>query len=347
MFDELKRAPGIGRGPARPALAPTAAGAGPLVEPSVVPQHPGDPGLRAWADGACQPPGTTESASGAGSGSAHCTSPASGSCAEHVSVEVRGTMSARNRAEREPRLRAAVAEAAHRVASARDRMRAALSGRAEDVDPVVLGALRSSLPVFQDHEPGSQEFQRMAQHVLNVLSRIHNGLTAQGVRFALVGEPGTFDFHARAAVAAQAYGWIDPPWLGVRHDQSRPEPPEIGRFDGAVNLLPGGLFAWGVIHEASHRFARTLDYQYSPHDVERGEDSVMGPLAEAVKDEPVQREAIARQRAVQLDRRRSRPAAVFVCDYWGRDQQAWYAMGDRALMNADSYAQLVMTLTQE
>lgn len=267
--------------------------------------------------------------------------------ADHLTIEVVGTVTPQERAEREPRLRAAVAEAIERVAASRNRLRATLSGSHENPDPAVLAALRASFPVFQDHAPGSQEFHRMAQHVLVVLSLIHNGLTTPGVRFALAGRPGLFDMTARNAQASGAYGWVDAPLLGVGHDQSRPELPPLGRLDGPINLFPAGLSAWSVIHEASHKFARTLDYQYTPHERELGEDSAMGNLADAFEDDPAQSEAIARQRTQQLDRRRSRPAESFVANYWGRDQLAWYAMGPRALMNADSYAQLVMTLRQE
>lgn len=114
---------------------------------------------------------------------------------------------------------------------------------------------------------------------------------------------------------------------------------------GPINLRALGENVWYIIHEATHRFAGTLDYQYSPYEHELNEDRADTGTAQTLG---WSQQELADYSADRLGKRVARDAD----QYTGKDESAhpakqlnWYAMGRRALMNADSYAQFVLVAT--
>ncbi|WP_194280489.1 eCIS core domain-containing protein [Streptomyces fagopyri] len=243
--------------------------------------------------------------------------------------------------EREAHVRKALVETKRRLATAITMVSgsAAPSGRALD-------ALRSAFPAFQRATP--QEIRPLLSHIAEVLRRVRTGLDAEGAQIALAGETAWYDLGALGSNQPNVAGWVAPT-VGERlkpHDMKSEELPtmDAGR-EGAINLRPLGENVWYIIHEATHRFAGTLDYQYSSYEHELAEDRADVGTAESL--EWSQRQ-LAEYSADRLGKRVARDAD----QYTGQDESAhpakqlnWYAMGRRALMNADSYAQFVFVAT--
>ncbi|MFJ5271097.1 DUF4157 domain-containing protein [Streptomyces sp. NPDC088358] len=243
--------------------------------------------------------------------------------------------------EREAHVRRALVETKRRLAAAITMVSAsaAPSGR-------VLDALRSGFPAFQRATP--QQIQPVLSHVAEVLRRIQTGLDAEGAQIALAGETAWYDLGALGSNQANVAGWVAPT-VGERlspHDMKSEQLPtmDAGR-EGPINLRPVGENVWYIIHEATHRFAGTLDYQYSPYEHELNEDRADVGTAQTLG---WSQQELAGYSADRLGKRAARDAD----QYTGQDESAhpakqlnWYAMGRRALMNADSYAQFVFVAT--
>ncbi|MFF8572645.1 toxin glutamine deamidase domain-containing protein [Streptomyces sp. NPDC015408] len=210
--------------------------------------------------------------------------------------------------------------------------------RAADGAPqeTLLDALASSFPLFQRATP--QEAAPFLAHLTEVLERVGTGLDSGTAAVTLVGRT---SYHLAAALAekAGAVGWVDPVTRDVTgrlldpHRMKRDEIAPVFARKGAIHLTKANDkdwdLAWTLVHEATHRYAGTDDYQYSSYEMERVEDALGAP---------------------RLENRQARDPMT----YTGADesvlpakQHNWYAMGKRSLMNADSFAQFVMTLTGE
>ncbi|MFF3485066.1 hypothetical protein ACFYXC_17645 [Streptomyces sp. NPDC002701] len=260
-----------------------------------------------------------------------------------VAFSRRGTIPDAAYPGRETRTRKAVVEAQQKMAAAL----ALLDSAGASPNGPLLRALKSAFPVFQTAT--SQQIGQFLPRIGKVLRRVQAGLNSQGAQIALVGQTSPLDLGARGAGDAGVAGWVGPSGqdllarLNPNHMKSEDLPPMDSGRSGPINLREEGEVAWYVIHEATHRFAGTLDYQYSSYEHELHEDTAQGALA-AVLD-PAD---AAGQEAEMLGRRVARDPDT----YTGRNetarpqrQQNWYAMGRRALMNADSYAHFVMTAT--
>ncbi|MEU9221111.1 hypothetical protein AB0D47_31810 [Streptomyces sp. NPDC048376] len=210
--------------------------------------------------------------------------------------------------------------------------------RATDGAPqgALLDALTSSFPLFQRTTP--QEAAPLLAHLTEVLERVAAGLDSGTATVTLVGRT---SYHLAAALAekAGAVGWVDPVARDVTgrlldpHRMKRDEITPVFARKGPIHLTKANDrdwdLAWTLVHEATHRYAGTDDYQYSSYEMERVEDALGTPRPE---------------------NRQARDPMT----YTGADesvlpakQHNWYAMGRRSLMNADSFAQFVMTLTGE
>ncbi|MFF0515217.1 hypothetical protein [Streptomyces sp. NPDC004250] len=210
--------------------------------------------------------------------------------------------------------------------------------RATDGAPqgALLDALTSSFPLFQRTAP--QEAAPFLAHLTEVLERVAAGLDSGTATITLVGRT---SYHLAAALAekAGAVGWVDPIARDVTgrlldpHRMKRDEITPVFARKGPIHLTKANDkdwdLAWTLVHEATHRYAGTDDYQYSSYEMERVEDALGTPRPE---------------------NRQARDPMT----YTGADesvlpakQHNWYAMGRRSLMNADSFAQFVMTLTGE
>ncbi|MFJ3891012.1 hypothetical protein [Streptomyces rubrogriseus] len=210
--------------------------------------------------------------------------------------------------------------------------------RATDGAPrgALLDALTSSFPLFQRTTP--QEAAPLLAHLTEVLERVAAGLDSGTATVTLVGRT---SYHLAAALAekAGAVGWVDPVARDVTgrlldpHRMKRDEIAPVFARKGPIHLTKANDkdwdLAWTLVHEATHRYAGTDDYQYSSYEMERVEDALGAPRPE---------------------NRQARDPMT----YTGADesvlpakQHNWYAMGRRSLMNADSFAQFVMTLTGE
>ncbi|WP_399895265.1 hypothetical protein ACGH7X_39005 [Streptomyces sp. BBFR51] len=210
--------------------------------------------------------------------------------------------------------------------------------RAADGTPqgALLDALTSSFPLFQRATP--QEAAPFLAHLTQVLERVGAGLDSGTAAVTLVGRT---SYHLAAALAekAGAVGWVDPVARDVTgrlldpHRMKRDEIAPVFARKGPIHLTKANDkdwdLAWTLVHEATHRYAGTDDYQYSSYEMERVEDALGTP---------------------RLENRQARDPMT----YTGSDesvlpakQHNWYAMGRRSLMNADSFAQFVMTLTGE
>lgn len=239
--------------------------------------------------------------------------------------------------EREAKVRNALVDAKRQLASAIDMLRAAgpPGGR-------LLDALRSGFPGLQQASP--QQIQPLLPHVAEVLTRVQAGLNASGAQIALVGETPWHDLGALGADQANVAGWVAPT-VGERlrpHDMKSEDLPtmDAGR-GGPINLRTIGENVWYIIHEATHRFAGTLDFQYSSYEHELSEDRADMGTAHSLG---WSQQELAEYSADRLGRRAARDPD----EYTGQDEPAhpakqlnWYALGKRALMNADSYAQFV------
>ncbi|MGX1409200.1 hypothetical protein [Streptomyces sp. SAI-097] len=210
--------------------------------------------------------------------------------------------------------------------------------RATDGAPqgALLDALTSSFPLFQRTTP--QEAAPLLAHLTEVLERVAAGLDSGTATVTLVGRT---SYHLAAALAekAGAVGWVDPVARDVTgrlldpHRMKRDEITPVFARKGPIHLTKANDrdwdLAWTLVHEATHRYAGTDDYQYSSYEMEQVEDALGTPRPE---------------------NRQARDPMT----YTGADesvlpakQHNWYAMGRRSLMNADSFAQFVMTLTGE
>ncbi|MFD8025406.1 DUF4157 domain-containing protein [Streptomyces lavendulae] len=243
----------------------------------------------------------------------------------------KGTIPEREYPERETKARRELVTAKRYIASALTMLKSA----GDDPGGALLTALRSGFPALRAVPP--REIAAFLPHIAEVVRRIQAGLDAQGAQIALVGEG--------AGAPPSAMGWVDftlKERLRPYPQKSEKLPPMDTGRTGPVHLTEQGQIAWYFVHEATHRFAGTLDYQYSPRDAELTEDKVVDDLA---GDFP---EAAAAQEKTNLGRRAPRDAAQYSGENNNRARQAnWYAMGRRALMNADSYAQFIMTANGE
>ena len=255
------------------------------------------------------------------------------SSSANASIRKRGTVNDQDFAVRNNRIRHALVEAKGRINAALQEIRAASTGHPS---PRLEHALKLSFPVFQEDPPRRYRIQFL-NRIYEVIALIRDGLNAEGAEFTVAGSPGWHDYWALNADASNAVAWVDPTPGELANrliDPNRLERDSIEPLfarHGAINLFPQGEVPWFIIHEATHRFAGTLDYQYSSYAQEITEDD----LAAAGIPLPLG----------TIENRRVRSADQYTGQ--GKYQQNWYAMGRRALMNADSYAQLVMTVTGE
>ena len=212
----------------------------------------------------------------------------------------------------------------------------------------LLAALQRSFPVFQQAQ-GQIDMQDCMAHIVRILVRVVDGLESPaGARIAIVGVPGLLDLNAQSAVTAGANGWVNPSKTDFRmrldpgylQEDKIIEPFERS---GPIHLREGGQEVWTIIHEATHRFAGTLDYQYTPYEGEKSRDAFSAEMAARGITANAGPGAQFDDNRVQLPADR----------YTGQDeadlqlkQYNWYALGQRAFMNADSYAQLVEMFTK-
>ncbi|MFD0312415.1 DUF4157 domain-containing protein [Streptomyces sp. NPDC127119] len=260
-----------------------------------------------------------------------------------VDITKRGTIADHKYPQRENRTRKAVVEAQEKMATAQ----ALLSSAGGAPSGLLLQALKSAFPLFQTATP--QQIGELVPRISEVLRRVQVGLNSQGAQIALVGQPSMFDTTAKGAAASGAAGWVAPSTkdymsrMNPDHMKSEELPSMDAGRTGPINLREEGEVAWYVIHEATHRFAGTLDYQYSSYDHELSEDAAQAGLATVL--DPA---TAATHDAAMLGKRVARDPATYTGDnetQRPQRQQNWYAMGRRALMNADSYAHFVMTAT--
>ncbi|MEV4453805.1 eCIS core domain-containing protein [Streptomyces mirabilis] len=243
--------------------------------------------------------------------------------------------------EREAKVRNALVDAKRKMAET-----IAMLGASGPPGGRLLDALRSGFPAFQRATP--QQIEPLLSHVVEVLTRVQTGLNASGAQIALAGETPWYDLGALGSDQANVAGWVAPT-MGERlrpHDMKSEELPtmDAGR-EGPINLRTPGENVWYIIHEATHRFAGTLDFQYSPYEHELSEDRADVGMAQ---DLGWSQQQLAQHSADRLGKRVARDPD----QYTGQDEPAhpakqlnWYAMGRRALMNADSYAQFVVVAT--
>ncbi|MFD3969990.1 DUF4157 domain-containing protein [Streptomyces cyaneofuscatus] len=199
----------------------------------------------------------------------------------------------------------------------------------------LLTGLQSGFPAFRAATP--EQITIFLPRIKEVVRRIQAGLNAEGAEIALVG----------GDAPAGAAGWVAPSTTDVftrlfNPDQQRSEDlptMDMGR-SGPINLTSGGQDAWTIIHEATHRFAGTLDYQYSSRDMEIEEEDRNAEL-----DAFMPTSAAERKEAMLGKRALGNPSTYSGANDGSDRQPNWYAMGQRALMNADSYAQFILTAT--
>ncbi|MEV7546564.1 DUF4157 domain-containing protein [Streptomyces sp. NPDC089915] len=249
----------------------------------------------------------------------------------NASFSQQGTIPERERPERESGARRELVRAKRYIASALGM----LSTAADTPGGALLAGLRSGFPAFREMPPG--QIAAFLPHIAEVVRRIKAGLDSQGVEIALIGE---------GVAPSSVMGWVEWPLMEklMPHPmKSEKLPPMDTSRSGPIHLTEQGQTAWYFVHEATHRFAGTLDYQYSPRDTELTEEGGVSRLAGLGLDEDA-----ARQERTNLGRRAVRDPA----EYSGRNndgerQPNWYAMGRRALMNADSYAQFILIANGE
>ncbi|MBP0460728.1 hypothetical protein [Streptomyces montanisoli] len=194
----------------------------------------------------------------------------------------------------------------------------------------LLTGLQSGFPAFR--AASAPERADFVRHVSDVVRRIKQGLDANGLQIALASAD-------QGPLGAQ--GWVEQN-LGERFrgpNMRHETPPALFERSGPIHLLKPGQTPWYIVHEASHRFAGTLDYQYSPRDDELVKDRV----ADGMKNHDA--ETAAKLETEHLDERKvGDPNSYAGKDVPGKATN-WYAMGRRSLMNADSYAQFILIAT--
>ncbi|MEW1633065.1 DUF4157 domain-containing protein [Streptomyces sp. NPDC093801] len=249
----------------------------------------------------------------------------------NASFSWQGRTPERERPERESSARRELVRAKRYIASALTM----LSTAGDAPGGALLAGLRSGFPAFRDMRP--PQIAAFLPHIAEVVRRIKAGLDAEGAQIALIGE---------GVAPSSVMGWVEWPLAEklVPHPmKSEKLPPMDTARSGPIHLTKQGQIAWYFVHEATHRFAGTLDYQYSPRETELTEEGGVSRLAALGLDEDA-----ARQEKTNLDRRAVRAPG----EYSGRNndgdrQPNWYAMGRRALMNADSYAQFILIANGE
>ncbi|WP_405761037.1 MULTISPECIES: DUF4157 domain-containing protein [unclassified Streptomyces] len=238
----------------------------------------------------------------------------------------KGTIPEREYPERESKARRELVTAKRYIASAL----ALLKSAGDDPSGALLTALRSGFPAFRAAPP--RQIAEFLPHIAEVVRRIQVGLDAQGAQIALAGEG--------AGAPPSAMGWVDWPLkekLMPHPQKSEKLPPMDTDRSGPIHLTKEGQIAWYFIHEATHRFAGTLDYQYSPREGELAQDDYVTEMPADLA------EAAAAQEKSNLGKRAVRdPEQYSGKNNDGERQPNWYALGRRALMNADSYAQFIM-----
>ncbi|MGW3358530.1 eCIS core domain-containing protein [Streptomyces bungoensis] len=252
----------------------------------------------------------------------------------NVTFSKKGTIPDRDYPGTETRTRRAVVEAKEKIAAVLAMLRAA---GGNPTGPLLAG-LHSGFPAFRTATP--QQLAVFLPRITEVVRRIQAGLNSAGAEITLVGE-GT-------GTPADVAGWVAPSSSDLANRMFRPnqqKSEELPTMDagrsGPLHLTGIGQNAWYIIHEATHRFAGTLDYQYSPYPQELEEENYEAGLAAIMPGEAAARDA------AMLGKRAVRDPG----EYTGKDepmprkQPNWYAMGQRALMNADSYAQFILTAT--
>ncbi|WP_236045748.1 eCIS core domain-containing protein [Streptacidiphilus fuscans] len=240
-----------------------------------------------------------------------------------------GTIPERDYPQRESQTRAALVEAKEAIATTL----ALLAAAGNAPSGQLLTGLQSGFPVFRSATP--QQIAAFLPRIVEVVRRIQAGLNAHGAEFTLVGS---------GKVPRGVAGWVGSSWGDLYTRLSNPkqqQSEELPTMDtgrsGPINLTEEGQVAWYVIHEATHRFAGTLDYQYSAHDSELQEEKFVGGMAKRMPEEAAQLEE------QMLGRRALRDPSTYSGENKESDRQSnWYAMGQRALMNADSYAQFIL-----
>jgi hypothetical protein len=252
----------------------------------------------------------------------------------NVTFSKKGTIPDRDYPGVESRTRRAVVEAKQKIAS----VLAMLQSAGGNPGGALLAGLHSGFPAFRSATP--QQIAAFLPRIIEVVRRIQAGLNSAGAEIALVG--------AGTGTPNDVAGWVAPSTRDIANRVLNPNQQksedlptmDVGR-SGPINLTPLGQNAWYVIHEATHRFAGTLDYQYSPYEQELEEEGYETQLATIMPGEAAARDA------AMLGKRAVRDPG----SYTGKDEPSpakqpnWYAMGRRALMNADSYAQFILTAT--
>ncbi|MGW7243416.1 eCIS core domain-containing protein [Streptomyces sp. NPDC054804] len=241
----------------------------------------------------------------------------------------KGTIPEREYPQRESRTRRALVEAKQAISTAL----ALLTAAGDTPGGQLLTALQSGFPAFRAATPG--QVAAFLPRIVEVVRRIQAGLNAQGAEIALVGE---------GNVPRGVAGWVGSSWYDVysrvtNPDQQKSE--ELPTLDtgrsGPINLTDEGQNAWYIVHEATHRFAGTLDYQYSPRASELQEEDFNAGMAAVDPD------AAAASDAATLAKRALRDPSGYSGENNDSNRQPnWYSMGRRALMNADSYAQFIV-----
>ncbi|MEY9936881.1 hypothetical protein ABH932_003557 [Streptacidiphilus sp. MAP5-52] len=240
-----------------------------------------------------------------------------------------GVIPEREYPQRESQTRGALVEAKQAIATALTLLAAA----GNDPGGQLLTGLQSGFPVFRSATP--EQIATFLPRITEVVRRIQTGLNAHGAEFTLVGN---------GKVPRGVAGWVGSSWQDLYTRATNPNqqksedlpPLDTGR-SGPINLTEEGQVAWYVIHEATHRFAGTLDYQYSAHDSELQEEEYLAGLAATMP------EAAAETERNMIGKRALRDPSKYSGENKESGRQAnWYAMGQRALMNADSYAQFIL-----
>ncbi|MGI5458359.1 DUF4157 domain-containing protein [Streptomyces sp. CA-249302] len=251
----------------------------------------------------------------------------------NVTFSKKGTIPDRDYPATESRTRRAVVEAKQKIAAVLDMLGAA----GNHPGGALLAGLQSGFPAFRTATP--QQIAAFLPRITEVVGRIQAGLNSAGAEIAIVGT-GT-------GTPADVAGWVAPTARDISNrvfnpnQQKSEDLPGTDARSGPINLTAIGQNAWYVIHEATHRFAGTLDYQYSPYPQELEEENYETQLAGIMPDQAAARDA------AMLGKRAVRDPG----GYTGKDEPSpakqpnWYAMGQRALMNADSYAQFILTAT--
>ncbi len=234
--------------------------------------------------------------------------------------------------QRETQTRKALVEAKQAIST----VLALLAGAGNAPGGQLLTGLQSGFPAFRAATPA--QIATFLPRIIEVVRRIQAGLNAEGAEIALVGDGG-----APPGVA----GWVAPSATDLynrvfnpNQQKSEDLPTMDAGRSGPINLTDEGQNAWYIIHEATHRFAGTLDYQYSARDMEMEEEDRNAELATLVPESAAAREGD------MLGKRALRDPSTYSGANDGSNRQPnWYAMGQRALMNADSYAQFILTAT--